>query len=76
MRSKRTMGYTPGAGAAGGIGFALYSFLNASFQSGFQLLAEKGNLENKIKNAELIITGEGKFDSQSLQGKFPLELAG
>lgn len=73
--TKTKQHYTPGAGAAGGIGFALYSFLNASFQSGFQLLAEKGNLENKIKNADLIITGEGKFDSQSLQGKVPIGIS-
>lgn len=65
-----------GAGAAGGIGFALYSFLNTTFQSGFQLVCEYGDLENKIQEADLIITGEGRFDRQSLQGKVPIGVSG
>lgn len=62
----------PGAGAAGGIGFALYAFLNTSFTSGFQLLADRGHLREKMKWADIVVTGEGKFDSQSLQGKVPI----
>ncbi|MFL2101439.1 glycerate kinase [Desemzia sp. FAM 23989] len=65
----------PGAGAAGGIGFALYAFLMTSFSSGFQLLADRGNLREKMKQADLVITGEGKFDSQSLQGKVPIGIS-
>lgn len=65
----------PGAGAAGGIGFALYAFFNTSFSSGFQLLANKGNLREKMKWADIVITGEGQFDSQSLQGKVPIGLS-
>lgn len=65
----------PGAGAAGGIGFALYSFLDATFQSGFSLLADKGNLAKRIENADVVITGEGKFDRQSMQGKVPIGIS-
>lgn len=65
----------PGAGAAGGIGFSLYSFLKATFKSGFDLLAEKGQLEEKMAKADIIITGEGKFDRQSTQGKVPVGIS-
>ncbi|SEN71114.1 glycerate kinase [Amphibacillus marinus] len=65
----------PGAGAAGGIGFALYAFLNTSFQSGFSLLADKGELASLIKQVDLVITGEGKFDQQSLSGKVPIGIS-
>ncbi|WP_067842872.1 glycerate kinase family protein [Amphibacillus sediminis] len=66
----------PGAGAAGGIGFAFYSFFETRFQSGFSLLAERGKLAEKIAKADLVITGEGKFDSQSLNGKVPIGISG
>ncbi|MBM6615301.1 glycerate kinase [Desemzia sp. RIT804] len=66
---------TLGAGAAGGIGFALYSFLNASFESGLHLLAEKGHLAEKIDQVDMVITGEGKFDTQSLSGKVPIGIS-
>lgn len=65
----------PGAGAAGGIGFALYSFLDASIENGLQLLADKGDLANKIAQVDLVITGEGKFDTQSLSGKVPIGIS-
>lgn len=65
----------PGAGAAGGLGFALLSFFDCRFESGFQLLAEQGQLAEKIRDADLVITGEGKFDSQSLQGKVPIGIS-
>jgi len=58
-----------GAGAAGGIGFALFSFFNATFESGLSLIAQKGRLAEKIQQVDLVITGEGKFDIQSLRGK-------
>ena len=71
----RGKGDSAGAGAAGGIGFALLSFFDCRFESGFELLANRGNLEVKIKSADLVITGEGKFDSQSLQGKVPIGIS-
>lgn len=65
----KEMGLTPGAGAAGGLGFALLSFFNSHLESGFELLAKRGNLSELIASSDLVITGEGKFDSQSLHGK-------
>ncbi|WP_368645674.1 glycerate kinase [Alkalibacterium putridalgicola] len=66
---------TEGAGAAGGIGFAVLSFFPCEFQSGLSLLAEKGDLEILIKEVDLVITGEGKFDNQSLGGKVPVGIS-
>lgn len=71
----RSNGDAAGAGAAGGIGFALLSFFDCVFESGFELLAKRGNLEEKIKSADLVISGEGRFDSQSLQGKVPIGIS-
>ncbi|WP_175989793.1 glycerate kinase [Bacillus sp. Marseille-Q1617] len=61
-----------GSGAAGGFGFALKAFFNPSFQSGFSLIAELGGLHKEIKEASLVLTGEGKMDAQSLYGKVPV----
>ena len=62
---------TPGAGAAGGLGFGLLHFTHASLAPGFDLIADMTQLENSIKNADVIITGEGSLDSQTLNGKGP-----
>lgn len=61
----------PGAGAAGGVGFALYSVLGARLVPGWRLFSQMAGLENEIAAADLVITGEGRFDSQSLSGKLP-----
>jgi glycerate 2-kinase len=66
---------TPGAGAAGGIGYGLMSFCGAKVQSGFDLLAETFGLEAKIKDSDLVITGEGRLDAQTLEGKGPAGVA-
>jgi glycerate kinase len=58
-----------GAGAAGGLGYGLSTFLNAELKPGFQFVAEVLDLENKISEADFIITGEGKVDFQTLDGK-------
>ncbi|WP_367107052.1 glycerate kinase [uncultured Psychrobacter sp.] len=58
-----------GAGAAGGLGFALMRFCNAKLQSGFDTVAKAVNLYEHIASADLIITGEGMLDSQSAMGK-------
>jgi len=58
-----------GAGAAGGMGFAFLSFLNASLQPGIQLMLKQIRLKDKLKNANFLITGEGKIDQQSSMGK-------
>lgn len=59
----------PGGGAAGGLGAAFYSFFKAELLPGWQLFAQMLSLEEKIASAETTITGEGRFDSQSLNGK-------
>lgn len=61
----------PGSGAAGGIGFAVLSLLNGELQQGFEIVAEAIGLEAAIRDADLVITGEGQMDSQSVQGKAP-----
>lgn len=58
-----------GAGAAGGLGFAGLSFLNAQFRPGVEVVAEFAGLATLLENADLLITGEGKLDEQTLQGK-------
>lgn len=60
----------PGSGAAGGLGFA-FLVLGANLVSGAKLLADAMDLEDAIKNADLVITGEGKSDEQTLYGKAP-----
>jgi glycerate kinase len=59
----------PGAGAAGGLGFGLRAFLGARLQSGFDIFATQASLDEKIEQADLIITGEGSIDRQSMMGK-------
>ncbi len=65
----------PGSGAAGGLGAGLMAFLNASLVPGFQLISEIVDLDEKIKSADLIITGEGKIDVQTQYGKTPYGVA-
>jgi glycerate 2-kinase len=66
---------TPGAGSAGGIGFGLMSFCRAKVRSGFELMAETIRLEEKIQTADLVITGEGRIDDQTFDGKGPAGVA-
>ncbi len=66
---------SPGAGAAGGLGFGLMSFCGAKMRPGFEVVAEAVGLETRMKNADVVITGEGSLDSQTLQGKAPAEVA-
>ncbi|MGF0237827.1 glycerate kinase [Rhodococcus sp. IEGM1300] len=65
----------PGSGAAGGLGFAAKAFLGAQFKAGVEVVAELVGLDDAIKNANLVITGEGRFDSQTLRGKTPFGVA-
>lgn len=62
---------TAGAGAAGGMGFALMSFLHASFRPGIQWILDQMNFDTIIQGADLVITGEGCMDAQTLSGKVP-----
>lgn len=63
----------PGSGAGGGIGYGLYSF-NAVQQNGFDYIAKLHKLETKIQDYDLIITGEGKLDNQTKNGKLPYKI--
>ncbi|MGB0325959.1 MAG: glycerate kinase [Akkermansiaceae bacterium] len=65
----------PGAGAAGGLGFGLMHFLGAQLHPGFDLVSEAIDLPSRIASADLVITGEGSLDSQSLSGKGPVGIA-
>ncbi len=65
----------PGSGAAGGMGFAAKAFLRATFRPGVEVVAELTGLEQALVGADLVITGEGRFDAQTLRGKTPLGVA-
>ncbi len=64
-----------GAGAAGGLGFALLEFLGAESQPGVQVVAEVVGLEDAIAGADWVFTGEGSVDAQTVQGKTPFGVA-
>ena len=66
---------TPGAGAAGGLAFGLLSFCGAKVCSGFDLVADTLRLEERVAASDLIITGEGRIDGQTLEGKGPAGVA-
>ena len=65
----------PGAGAAGGTGAGLIAFLGANLVPGAPLIVEASGFEEKLKGADLVITGEGRVDSQTAYGKAPIEVA-
>lgn len=65
----------PGLGAAGGLAMGLYAFLNARLTPGAPLFMNMLQLTEKMKNADLVITGEGQLDAQTLYGKTPLAVA-
>jgi glycerate kinase len=64
-----------GAGAAGGLGFALCAFLGASLESGVGLILEATGFEALAAQADLVVTGEGRLDAQTVQGKAPIGVA-
>jgi len=72
------MGYdcstNPGAGAAGGLGYAFMQFLDAQVCPGAEMLLNKLNFDDLLNNADLVITGEGRADAQTLMGKLPLRI--
>ena len=65
----------PGTGAAGGMGFAFLTFTNAKLQSGINIVLEETKLEDYIKDADLVVTGEGMLDFQTAMGKAPVGVA-
>lgn len=71
----RDVRQVPGAGAAGGAGAALIGACGAEMRSGGQLVADLVELEDAIREADLVFTGEGRFDAQTLRGKLPSVVA-
>lgn len=65
----------PGTGAAGGLGFALLTYTNAVLESGIKIVLEETHLEDYIKKADIVITGEGRLDGQTVMGKAPIGVA-
>jgi glycerate kinase len=66
---------TPGAGAAGGLGFGLLSFAQAAVRSGFEIVSEALDLPSRVAESDLVLTGEGRIDQQTLEGKGPAGVA-
>ena len=66
---------SPGAGAAGGLGFGFVSFLNATLKPGIDIITEEIGLDRDMKGVEFVITGEGRLDFQSSMGKTPCGVA-
>lgn len=75
----KTMGndyaYADGAGAAGGLGFAFLSYLNAELTPGIELVLNAVELEKELKDADIVVTGEGRLDCQTAMGKAPVGVA-
>ncbi|MGN1421280.1 MAG: glycerate kinase [Eubacterium sp.] len=71
----RDISKVKGAGAAGGLCGGLYSVYGGKIKSGFDILSDACSLEDKIKQADLVITGEGKTDRQTLMGKLPYKIS-
>lgn len=65
----------PGAGAAGGLGAGLVTFLNAELKSGVEIILDVIELKKKMFDVDLVITGEGKIDGQTVNGKTPIGVA-
>lgn len=62
----------PGAGAAGGMGFAARAFFNATLKPGIEMIMQQADMSARLARADLVITGEGRLDGQSLAGKTPI----
>jgi glycerate kinase len=65
----------PGTGAAGGLGFGLAAYLNATLRRGIDVVIDAANLRGRAKGAALLVTGEGRMDAQSGYGKAPFGVA-
>ena len=64
-----------GSGAAGGLGFAFMTFLNGTLESGIKIVLEETRLSDYIKDADIVVTGEGRLDGQTVMGKAPIGVA-
>lgn len=73
--SGRDESQTPGTGAAGGLGFVIKTFFQAEFRPGVELIADLAGLDHALRGAQLVFTGEGRLDRQTLLGKTPAGVA-
>ena len=64
-----------GTGAAGGLGFAFLAYTNAVLESGIKIILEETKLEDYVKDADIVVTGEGRLDGQTVFGKAPIGVA-
>lgn len=71
----KDIAHLEGVGAAGGLGFAFLGFLNSKLESGIKIILEEIKLEEVIRDADLVITGEGRLDNQTAMGKAPIGVA-
>ncbi|GAA0102229.1 glycerate kinase [Paraclostridium bifermentans] len=71
----KDIAHIEGAGAAGGLGFGFLGFLNSKLESGIKIILDEINLEEVVKDADLVITGEGRLDNQTAMGKAPIGVA-
>lgn len=65
----------PGTGAAGGLGFAFLAYTNAVLESGIKIILEETKLESYVQDADIVVTGEGRLDGQTVFGKAPIGVA-
>ena len=65
----------PGTGAAGGMGFAVAAFLGGELRPGIEMIMEQAGMDERLARADLVITGEGQLDGQSLSGKTPIGIS-
>lgn len=72
---QRDVREVPGAGAAGGLGAGLMAFCGARLSKGIDIIMELLEVEEKIKQADIVITGEGRIDAQTIHGKVPVGIA-
>ncbi|MFS0750517.1 glycerate kinase [Oceanobacillus sp. 1P07AA] len=73
--TKKSVKDIPGAGAAGGLGAGLLAFLNAKLEPGVKIVLKETHFNNRVADADLVITGEGKIDGQTIYGKTPIGVA-
>lgn len=71
----KDIAYIEGAGAAGGLGFGFLGFLNSKLESGIKIILDEIKLEEVVKDADIVITGEGRLDNQTAMGKAPIGVA-
>ena len=65
----------PGAGAAGGLGAGILAFFNASLSNGIDIVLKETDFSRRVQDADLVVTGEGKMDAQTVFGKTPIGVA-